>query len=52
MSWIVNRVKEWSSWNGGVLVAVGLLLLLGFPMIKIAAYGAIGWGILSIIKKD
>tara|TARA_E500000178_G_scaffold341676_2_gene385880 strand:+ start:2067 stop:2225 length:159 start_codon:yes stop_codon:yes gene_type:complete len=52
MNWITNRVKEMSSWSGASLIALGLLIVLGGPFVKIAAYAAIIWGIISVIKKD
>jgi len=52
MNWITDRVKEMSSWSGASLIALGLLIVLGGPFVKIAAYAAIVWGIISVIKKD
>ena len=52
MSWITDRVKEMSSWSGASLIALGLLIVLGGPFVKIAAWAAIVWGIISVIKKD
>lgn len=52
MSWITDRVKEMSSWSGASLIALGLLIVLGGPFVKIAAWAAIVWGIVSVIKKD
>jgi hypothetical protein len=52
MNWIKNRLKEMSSWSGASLIAFGLLVVLGGPFVKIAAYAAIIWGIISIVKKD
>ena len=52
MSWLKDRVKEMSSWSGASLIALGLLIVLGGPFVKIAAYAAIIWGIISVIKKD
>ena len=52
MSWITNRIKEMSSWSGVSLIALGLLIILGGPFVKIAAYAAVVWGVISIIKKD
>ena len=52
MSWITDRVKEMSSWSGASLIALGLLIVLGGPFVKIAPWAAIAWGIISIIKKD
>ena len=52
MNWIKVRVKEMSSWSGASLIAFGLLIILGGPFVKIAAYAAVIWGIISIVKKD
>jgi|TARA_B110000444_G_scaffold252028_1_gene280747 hypothetical protein len=52
MNWIKDRIKEMSSWSGASLIAIGMLIILGGPMVKIAAYAAVVWGIISVIKKD
>ena len=52
MEWLKGRIKEMSSWSGASLIAFGLLIFLGGPFVKIAAYAAIIWGIISVIKKD
>ena len=52
MNWLKDRVKEVSSWSGASLIALGMLIVLGGPFVKIAAYAAIAWGAWSIIKKD
>ena len=52
MSWITDRVKEMSSWSGASLIVLGLLIVLGGPFVKIAAWAAIVLGIVSVIKKD
>jgi hypothetical protein len=52
MNWIKDRIKEMSSWSGVSLIAIGMLIILGGPMVKIAAYAAVVWGIISVIKKD
>ena len=52
MDWLKGRVKEISTWSGASLVALGLLVVLGGPLVKLAAYAAIAWGIVSIVKKQ
>ena len=52
MNWLKERVKEISTWSGASLVALGLLVVLGGPLVKMAAYAAIIWGIISIVKKQ
>ena len=52
MNWLKDRVKEVSSWSGASLIALGTLIILGGPFVKIAAYAAVAWGIVSVVKKD
>jgi hypothetical protein len=52
MNWVTGRIKEMSSWSGASLIALGLLIVLGGPFVKLAAYAAIVWGIISVIKTD
>ena len=52
MEWLKGRVKEISTWSGASLVALGLLVGLGGPLVKWAAYAAIIWGIVSMVKKQ
>jgi hypothetical protein len=52
MNWIKNRLKEMSSWSGGALIGLGLLIVLGGPFVNLLAWAAIVWGIISIVKKD
>ena len=52
MDWLKGRIKEISTWSGASLVALGLLVVLGGPFVKLAAYAAIIWGIISMVKKQ
>ena len=52
LSWIKNRSKEISTWSGASLIALGVLIVLGGPFVNLAAYGAIIWGIISVVKKQ
>ena len=52
MNWLKERVKEISTWSGASLLALGLLVVIGGPIVKWAAYAAIIWGIISIVKKQ
>ena len=45
MEWLKGRVKEISTWSGASLVALGLLVVLGGPLVKLAAYAAIAYGV-------
>ena len=52
VDWIGNRVMERTSWDGGALIAVGLVVLFLGPFAKWAAYAAILWGIWTIWMKE
>ena len=51
LSWITNRVQVVSSWQGGALIAMGLIVLFAGPIAKMAAWAAIAWGLWAIWKK-
>jgi len=50
--WITSRLDERTSWDGAMLVAVGLIILIAGPFAKLAAYAAIAYGIWAIWSKD
>jgi len=52
MNWLKSRVKEMSSWSGASLIVLGAFILLGGPFIKLLAWAAIIWGIVSVVKKE
>ena len=52
MNWLKDRVKEMSSWSGASLIVLGAFILLGGHFIKLLAWAAIIWGIVSIVKKE
>ena len=52
MNWLKERVKEISTWSGASLIALGLLVVIGGAIVKWAAYAAIIWGIISMVKKQ
>tara|TARA_B100001063_G_scaffold230903_1_gene244459 strand:+ start:234 stop:491 length:258 start_codon:yes stop_codon:yes gene_type:complete len=52
MEWLKGRVKEMSSWSGASLIVLGAFIILGGPFIKLLAWAAVIWGIISIVKKE
>ena len=52
MSWIKNRLKERTTWDGGVCIALGLMILFMAPLAKIAAGVAIAWGAWTMLKSE
>ena len=51
-SWLSDRLKERTSWDGLGLVALGLLVLFLAPLAKIAAGVAIVYGGWTFWKKE
>ena len=52
MTWFKKRLRERTSLDGALLIGVGLVILLASPFAKLAAYGAIAYGIWTIWKKQ
>ncbi len=52
MQWIKDRIKERTTWDGGALIAVGLVVLFLGPFAKWAAYAAIVWGAVTLLKSE
>ena len=52
MGWIKDRFFERTSWDGGAMIAVGLVVLFLAPFAKYAAMGAIAWGVLTLLKSE
>ena len=50
--WINSRIEERTSWDGAVLIALGLVILIAGPFAKLAAYIAIGYGAWTIYKSE
>ena len=51
-NWITKRIKERTSLDGVVLIALGLMILFLAPLAKIAAGLAIAYGVWTIWKAE
>ena len=52
VNWIKDRVMERTSWDGGAMIAVGLVVLFLGPFAKYAAMAAIACGVLTMLKSE
>ena len=50
INWVKNRISERTTWDGAMLIALGLLVLFLTPLAKIAAGLAIIYGAWTIWK--
>ena len=51
-NWISKRIKERTSMDGAVCIALGLMILFLAPLAKIAAGLAIAYGVWTIWKSE
>lgn len=51
-TWITNRIKERTTWDGAALVALGVVVLIAKPIAGLVAYAAIAYGAWTIWKKE
>tara|TARA_R100001129_G_scaffold109711_1_gene75254 strand:- start:487 stop:651 length:165 start_codon:yes stop_codon:yes gene_type:complete len=54
MQWIKDRLKERTSWDGGVLIAVGVigLFLSAIIPMNLVCWVAIAWGVFTLWKSE
>lgn len=50
--WVLERWAERTSWDGTVLIVVGVLGLLASPLVKLASWVAVGYGAWTLWKKE
>ena len=51
-NWITERIKERTSLDGVIMIALGLMILFLSPLAKIAAGLAIAYGIWTLWKSE
>ena len=52
VDWVKDRLSERTSWDGFVIIAIGVLILVASTLTKIAAMVAIGYGVFTILKDE
>lgn len=52
INWIKDRLGERTSWDGGALIAVGVIALMFQGLVTWAAYAAIVYGLWTILKSE
>ena len=51
-SWISERIQEGTSHQGAIVVAAGVeVFFFAVPLTKVILWGALAWGVWSILKK-
>ena len=54
VNWIKNRIMERTSWDGGALIAVGVigLFLSAIIPMNLICWAAIAWGVITLVKSE
>jgi len=52
MNWVMSRLKERTSWDGIALIAMGVIALAFKPLISIAAWAAVVYGVYTLWKSE
>jgi hypothetical protein len=50
--WAQARWGERTSWDGAVIIAVSLLVIIAAPIIKLLAWPALAYGIYTLVKSE
>lgn len=50
--WVMSRKSERTSWDGALLIAMGVVVLMGNPFVELAAWVAIAWGAWTLWKSE
>jgi|TARA_A100001388_G_C28772926_1_gene505114 hypothetical protein len=52
IDWIKTRLDERTSWDGAMLILIGVIILIAGPLAKLAAWVAIGYGAWTLWKRE
>lgn len=51
-SWVSKAFQERTSWDGAILIAFGIIVLIAKPLAGLLAYAAIAYGAWTIWKSE
>lgn len=51
-AWVKARLGERTSWDGGALIAISVLVLLAKPIVNLVAWLGLAWGVYTLVKKE
>ena len=52
ISYIKDRLNERTTWDGGVVIGMSVLILIASPIIKWVAYAGLAYGAWALITKE
>jgi len=51
-AWVEARLAERTTWDGGALIAISVLVLLAKPIVNLVAWLGLAWGVYTLVKKE
>tara|TARA_B100000927_G_scaffold20911_2_gene15980 strand:- start:942 stop:1112 length:171 start_codon:yes stop_codon:yes gene_type:complete len=52
LDFIKARLPERTSWDGGMIIGVSILVLVAAPIVKLLAWPALAYGIWTLVKPE
>ena len=52
IAWVKARLAERTSWDGGALIAISLMVILAKPIVSLVAWAGLAWGVYTVIKSE
>ena len=52
IKFVKDRLDERTSWDGAMLIGIGVIILIAGPLAKLAAWVAIGYGAWTLWKRE
>ncbi len=52
VAWVKDRLAERTSWDGGALIVISLLIIIASPIVKLAAWAGLAYGIFTLVKEE
>ena len=50
--WVTNRIEERTTWDGAMLVGIGVLILIAKPIASLIAYAVSIYGAWTLITEE
>ena len=52
VAWVKDRLAERTSWDGGALIVISLLIIIASPIVKFAAWAGLAYGIYTLVTEE
>ena len=52
VAWVKDRLAERTSWDGGALIVISLLIIIASPIVKLAAWAGLAYVIYTLVTEE